>query len=73
MGDKKYLGIDLGTSNSAVSIFKDSKTSVLRNSLGDINIPSVVRVTANSAVVGTKAKRNLHKDTRNTVIPPKNK
>ena len=66
MENKKYLGIDLGTSNSAVSIFKDSEAYVLRNALGDINTPSVVRVTSNRIMVGIKAKRHLHTDTKNT-------
>ena len=63
---KKYLGIDLGTSNSAVAVFKDTSAEILFNTIGKVNTPSVVRVTEKGLQVGEKAQRNLHKDPQNT-------
>jgi molecular chaperone DnaK len=62
----RYLGIDLGTTNSAVAVFKDSKVSSLLTPLGQINTPSIVRILEQGAVVGDKAKRWLQKDPQNT-------
>lgn len=66
MSDAKYLGIDLGTSNSAVAVFEGGEVNTILNTLGDVNTPSVVRVTQNNIVVGTKAQRNLYADPNNT-------
>jgi len=64
--DIKYLGIDLGTTNSAVAIFVDGEVKTLLNTRGEVNTPSVVRVTPNAIVVGSKAKKHLHSDFANT-------
>ncbi|VAW71003.1 Chaperone protein DnaK, partial [hydrothermal vent metagenome] len=64
--DTKYLGIDLGTTNSAVAIFVDGEVKTLLNTRGEVNTPSVVRVTPNAIVVGSKAKKHLHSDFANT-------
>lgn len=61
-----YLGIDLGTSNSAVALFHNGKAEVIPNRHGDINIPSVVLVTPESIIVGEKAQKALYSDPANT-------
>ncbi len=66
MSDSKFLGIDLGTSNSAVAIFENGEVNAVLNERGEVNNPSVVRVTAKGVVVGAKAKKHLHTDTQNT-------
>lgn len=66
MSGSKYLGIDLGTSNSAVALFEDGEAHALLNTRGEVNTPSVVRVTPNGIVVGEKAKKHLHVDVSNT-------
>lgn len=66
MSGTKYLGIDLGTSNSAVALFEDGEAKALLNTRGEVNTPSVVRVTPNGIVVGEKAKKHLHVDVANT-------
>jgi len=62
----KYLGIDLGTTNSAVAIFTDGKVNSLLNARGEVNTPSVVRITNKGVVVGAKAQRHLYTDIKNT-------
>jgi len=66
MSDAKYLGIDLGTSNSASAVFENGSVSSVLNSLGEINTPSVIRITSSQVVVGAKAQRNLYSDPQNT-------
>lgn len=66
MNKNLYMGIDLGTTNSAVSIFDGDANQVIQNAHGSINTPSVVRVTDSGIVVGAKAKRHLFNDTDNT-------
>jgi len=66
MSKVKYLGIDLGTSNSAVAVFCDGEFETLLNSRGEINNPSVVRVSSKGIVVGAKAKKHLYTDPSNT-------
>lgn len=58
MADARAVGIDLGTSNSAVAWVDESGRSVmLRNSEGDILTPSVVLFEDAEIIVGKEAKR----------------
>ncbi|PCK08043.1 MAG: heat-shock protein Hsp70 [Alteromonadaceae bacterium] len=66
MSQSKYIGIDLGTSNSAVSVFDGDEVKTLVNARGEINTPSVVRVKGGSITVGAKAQKHLHSDSKNT-------
>src|SRR5262245_6926480 len=52
------VGIDLGTTNSSVAIFRDGKVEVLPNALGDPLTPSVVAVDEKGGglIVGRTAK-----------------
>ncbi|HMU65726.1 MAG TPA: Hsp70 family protein, partial [Cellvibrionaceae bacterium] len=61
-----FFGIDLGTSNSAIACFDGTELSVVPNSRGEGNTPSVVRFTENSVVVGAKAQNFLFKDPLHT-------
>ncbi|MGP4020983.1 Hsp70 family protein [Saccharopolyspora sp. 5N708] len=76
MGDDLVLGIDLGTTYSAVatvddstvdgSAVDDSAVEVVRNRLGELTTPSVVHfASADTAVVGAAARDSLDPD--NTV------
>ena len=52
-----YVGIDLGTTNSAVAIFDGRELSVVRNSQGSTLTPSVVRIDGRGNVtVGARAR-----------------
>jgi len=62
------LGIDLGTSNSVVSIYKKGKAEVLEISGHDVN-PSVVNYREDgSVIVGMQAKRRVVLDPDNSIV-----
>ena len=46
LGSGIHVGIDLGTSNSAIAVFDGDAVSVVANALGETLTPSVVRVDA---------------------------
>jgi molecular chaperone DnaK len=53
-----YVGIDLGTTNSAAAVFDGERVSVVRNAQGATVTPSVVRLDKQARVtVGTRARR----------------
>lgn len=55
----EIVGINLGTANSSISVFKDGKAMVIPNNEGYIRIPSVVSLNDNDIIVGSLAKRQL--------------
>jgi molecular chaperone DnaK len=62
-----YVGIDLGTTNSAAAVFDGERVSVVRNAQGATVTPSVVRIDRQTRVtVGTRARRFLEQDPPNT-------
>jgi molecular chaperone DnaK len=62
-----HIGIDLGTSNSAVASFDGTTLSVLSNNVGEVLTPSVVRIDARGGItVGRRAARFLESDPANT-------
>lgn len=62
-----YVGIDLGTTNSAAAVFDGERVSVVRNAQGATVTPSVVRVDKQGRItVGTRARRFLENDPTNT-------
>ena len=64
----KVLGIDLGTTNSCMSVMEGGEPLVLENSEGKRTTPSVVAFTKNGErVVGDAAKRQAVTNSRNTI------
>ncbi len=62
------IGIDLGTTNSCVSIMDGDKTKVIENSEGDRTTPSYVAFTDdNETLVGQSAKRQAVTNPTNTL------
>src|SRR5690348_18247737 len=62
-----YVGIDLGTTNSAAAVFDGERVAVVRNAQGASVTPSVVRIDKQGRVtVGTRARRFLEQDPANT-------
>jgi len=62
-----YVGIDLGTTNSAAAVFDGERVSVIRNAQGATVTPSVVRIDKQGRItVGTRARRFLEQDSANT-------
>ncbi len=65
----KILGIDLGTTNSCMSVMEGGQASVLENSEGARTTPSVVAFTkSGERIVGQAAKRQAVTNPRNTVF-----
>ena len=62
-----YLGIDLGTTNSAAAVFDGERITVVRNAQGGVLTPSIVRLDGKgAATVGGRAAKFLESDPRNT-------
>jgi len=68
----KIIGIDLGTTNSCVSIMEGSKPKVLENAEGARTTPSVVAFTDDGEkLVGQPAKRQAVTNPENTIFAVK--
>ncbi len=68
----KIIGIDLGTTNSVVSVIEGGEPIVIPNSEGGRTTPSVVAVDKNGErLVGTVAKRQAVTNPMNTVFSAK--
>ena len=68
----KIIGIDLGTTNSCVSIMEGSQPKVLENAEGARTTPSVVAFTDDSEkLVGQPAKRQAVTNPENTIFAVK--
>ncbi len=65
----KIIGIDLGTTNSVVSIIEGNEPTVITNSEGGRTTPSVVAIDNNGErLVGTVAKRQAVTNPMNTIF-----
>ena len=68
----KIIGIDLGTTNSCVSVIEGSEATVITNSEGSRTTPSVVAFTkTDEKLVGQPAKRQAVTNPENTVYSSK--
>ena len=68
----KVIGIDLGTTNSCVSIMEGTQAKVLENAEGARTTPSVVAFTDNDGkLVGQAAKRQAVTNPENTIFAVK--
>ena len=64
----KVIGIDLGTTNSCMSVMEGGEPVVLENSEGKRTTPSVVAFTkSGERLVGDSAKRQAVTNSRNTI------
>lgn len=66
MKNKLVLGIDLGTTNSCISIWRNNRSEIIPDKMGRHTIPSVVSFTNNSIYVGHKADRQRKLNPDNT-------
>ena len=65
----KILGIDLGTTNSAMAVVEGGIAKILENKEGARTTPSIVAVTKNNErLVGTIAKRQAITNPQNTIF-----
>jgi molecular chaperone HscA len=65
------IGIDLGTTNSLVSIVQSGKADTIANTSGEHLLPSVVQYKADQTIVGIQAKYNAQDDPLNTIVSVK--
>lgn len=64
----KILGIDLGTTNSAMAIIEGGEPTIIENSEGNRTTPSVVAISkTNERLVGQIAKRQAVTNPKNTI------
>jgi len=69
MGKEKILGIDLGTTNSCISIIEGGKATVIPNAEGARTTPSIVHINSNGErIVGEPAKKQAIVKPNETII-----
>ena len=64
----KVIGIDLGTTNSCVSVMDGKTPKIIENSEGARTTPSMVGITDNERLVGQPAKRQAVTNPENTLF-----
>ena len=69
--EELVLGIDLGTTYSSISIWKNGKVEIIPNSFGKFSTPSIVAFTKNERIVGEAAKNQIIRNYLNTVYDSK--
>lgn len=68
----KIIGIDLGTTNSAMAVMQGGSADVIANAEGDRTTPSVVAISKNGErVVGKLARRQALTNAKNTIYEVK--
>ncbi len=67
MTTDKILGIDLGTTNSAMAIMEGGEPEIINNKEGEPTTPSVVAFDENEKLVGKPAKNQALQNSENTV------
>jgi molecular chaperone DnaK len=67
----KIIGIDLGTTNSCVSVLEGDSAKVIENTEGDRTTPSIVAFTDDEILVGQSAKRQAVTNPQNTLFAVK--
>jgi len=67
----KIIGIDLGTTNSCVSVIENGTSKVIENSEGARTTPSIVAYTPDEIIVGASAKRQAVTNPKNTIYASK--
>ena len=69
----KIIGIDLGTTNSCVSVLEGGEPKVIPNAEGNRTTPSVVAFKGDEEMVGETAKRQAVTNVKGTVASVKRK
>jgi molecular chaperone DnaK (HSP70) len=64
--DEVIIGIDLGTTNSCVAIWRKNNLEIIPDTYGNRTIPSVVAFTSKTKYVGKEAKKQIELNPENT-------
>ena len=65
------IGIDLGTTNSCVAVWKNGQIQIAPSDMGTRTIPSVVSFTDTERIIGVAAKKRMKSNFENTVYDVK--
>ena len=71
MSKNVVIGVDLGTTNSCVSIVENGKYKIIENSEGGRTTPSIVAYSNDEILVGASAKRQSVTNPTNTIYAAK--
>ena len=71
MSKSTIIGIDLGTTNSAVAVVENGVAKVIENSEGARTTPSIIAYTNDEILVGASAKRQAVTNPKNTIYAAK--
>jgi len=71
INSKYAIGIDLGTTNSCVAIYRDKRVEVIANDQGNRTTPSFVSFTLEERLIGDPAKTLAASNAKNTVYDAK--
>ena len=65
--DNEVIGIDFGTTYSCVGLYKNNKSEIVKNEIGNNTTPSIVYIDKDNNFVGEKARSYQLKNQLNTI------
>ena len=71
MNEEYVIGIDLGTTNSCIGIWKNGKAEIITNENGERITPSYVCLLSNKRLICNPAKKNIVKNPENRIYDVK--